>query len=313
MKILVTGAAGFVGDYLVDSLATRGHKVFAGVTTSGSIIGKFGVEEIMLDILNKNNIKSVLEYANPDVIVHLAAQSNVQLSWGNPSNTLETNVVGTANIIEVVSVVSQKTKIISIGSSEEYGLTAKDYDSLTETLPCNPQNPYAISKYAAGQATLQLGKKHNINTVHVRAFNHFGPGQKRGFVVSDFASQISEIELGKKEPVIKVGNLEASRDFTDVRDIVDSYCLIIENETKSGIYNVSSGVGRKISEILETLLENSKLSIEVVVDKEKFRPVEVKEFVGNNQKIRDNLNWLPKREFKESIKDTLNWWRRFNG
>jgi GDP-4-dehydro-6-deoxy-D-mannose reductase len=308
MKILVTGGKGFVGQHLVKLLKKREHKVYIG---DRNLVpnGDLHENESHVDVLNKESIVHCLKMTRPNVVIHLAAQSNVKISWDNPGVTIDVNVIGTINLVEAVREFNSETKIITVGSSEEYGLTAVRHKFLIESLPCLPQNPYAVSKYCAGEIALQIAKKHNINVIHVRPFNHFGQGQSLGFVVSDFCSQIVEIERGSKEPVLQVGNLEASRDFTDIFDIVDAYSLLIEKGVENGVYNVCSGKGRKISTILNYLLNSTNKEIEVVVDKNKFRPIEVEKFVGVAKKLQDATGWQPSRDFNQSLENTLDWWR----
>jgi GDP-4-dehydro-6-deoxy-D-mannose reductase len=172
-----------------------------------------------------------------------------------------------------------------------------------------PQNPYSTSKLAMGQVALQLARRDNLKVIHVRPFNHFGPGQLEGYVVSDYAAQVARIEKGLIPPVIKVGDLSSSRDFTDVRDVVSAYALLLEKNLESGIYNVCSGIPREIKGILELLISYAKVKVAVEVDPERFRPSEVPIFVGSADKIKRATSWFVERSFEESILETLEWWR----
>ncbi|WP_117168557.1 GDP-mannose 4,6-dehydratase [Paraliobacillus sediminis] len=310
MRILITGANGFVGRHLERELVSRNHEVFLGVKQIDKNEEIRRVKQsVDLNILDKEQVKSVIAFVKPDVIFHLAAQSNVMQSWDDPTYTLTTNIIGTVNIVEVVGELSLSTKIITIGSSEEYGITAKYTNKLTESSPCLPQNPYAISKFAAGEIAQQIAKKYHLNHIHVRPFNHFGPGQQEGFVISDFASKIARIEAGLASNSIKVGYLEAERDFTDVRDIIDAYVLLIESVVPNGIYNIGSGVSRSISEVLDYLIELADVPIDIEIDYDKYRISEVKNIVGDSNKVQQAIDWKPEHDFKDSLKDTLNWWR----
>jgi GDP-4-dehydro-6-deoxy-D-mannose reductase len=309
MKVLVTGACGFVGQHLTHELLQGNHNVVMGVRNNQHQAFP-EVEKAILEITDRENVKEVLTSVMPDAIIHLAAQSKVGLAWENPEFTFRVNTLGTIDLVEQVSKITPQTKILTVGSSEEYGLSAKDYEQLNELVPCFPQNPYASSKLAAGEVALQLAKKNSINLIHLRPFNHFGPGQEIGFVISDFASQIARIEAGHQEPKLLVGDLSAERDFTDVRDVVSAYRLIIENRVNNGILNIGSGLPRKISDILNLLLSYSKCKISVEIDHSKFRPVEVSKFSGDATKISDMLGWRPVKEIEESLTDTLNWWRQ---
>lgn len=308
MRVLVTGAGGFVGTYLLKELVIRDHQVFAGTRNTRSVFDD-SIYELYLNLFDKVSIENIIKEIKPDGIIHLAAQSNVKISWDDPINTFNINTIGTLNLIDAICKYSPLTKLLTIGSSEEYGLSAKSGSPLTEEAPCLPQNPYAISKYSMGSLAIQIAQKSNINIIHVRPFNHFGPGQKEGFVISDFASQIARLELQDK-PFINVGNLEAIRDFTDVSDVVDAYISLLENDVDPGIYNVCSGEPREVREILNYLLEEARIDIKVKVDLNRYRPAEIPIFIGSYEKIKKSTGWVPKRNFNRSITETLDWWRQ---
>lgn len=313
MKIVLTGASGFVGSHLLKALTKRGHEIVAiGYHHQAAEQEKNAVRYI-LNLLDAEGIHTCLAKEKPDGIIHLAAQSNVSLSWKQINYTNELNINGTVNLLEAVAKICPRVKILNIGSSEEYGLTAKTERVLKETMPCAPQNPYAISKYCAGQLALQLGKKYGINLVHVRPFNHFGPGQKKGFVVSDFASQIAEIEAKKKEPIVKVGNLAAYRDFCFIEDIVEAYIRIMEERTENGIYNIASNRARKVEDILRELMKNSKEKIQIMQDTNKIRPLEIPYYIGSSEKLKEKTGWEVQSEFQEGLIKTLEWWRKKTG
>ena len=192
MRIFITGSNGFVGKYLIRELLTRGHKIIAGVRNKNDLVN-WDIEQVYLDLLNPSEIKEIIKDNKPDGVIHLAAQSNVKESWNKPEQTFLTNTVGTINLVQAIVKNAPYAKVITVGSSEEYGLTSKEKNILSEELPCRPQNPYAVSKFAMGQAAIQLAHNANINLIHTRPFNHFGPGQSTGYVVSDFAYQIALI------------------------------------------------------------------------------------------------------------------------
>ncbi|NOU66234.1 NAD-dependent epimerase/dehydratase family protein [Paenibacillus sp. LMG 31461] len=308
MRVLVTGANGFVGRHLIHALVKREHEVFAG-TRSKEVIFGGQIMSGLLDILDVDSLSSIISKFKPDVIVHLAAQSMVKEAWKQPEYTLRTNVIGTINLLEAIRILSPETKLISIGSSEEYGLSSKYESILTENVPCLPQNPYATSKHAAGQLAMQFANKENLNVIHVRPFNHFGPGQKEGFVISDFASQIIKIEKNLSSTKLRVGNLEAKRDFTHVADVVRAYIMLLEQNVANGYYNVCSGIPRKIDDILKTLISMSSKSIEIELDPNKLVPSEVPSFAGSYEKIKEAVGWTPKIDISDGIHETLEWWR----
>ena len=310
MKVLVTGAGGFVGEYLVRLLLSHKHQVVAMGVGNGAFLQELQVPTYEVNILDEDAILRTLKAERPEAVIHLAAISNVPLSWVKPTLTVDVNIRGTVNVLQALSEVNPKAKFLNIGSSDEYGLAAKAGVPLTEDMLPQPQNPYAISKYCAEQMVLQLGKKLGMQVLHTRSFNHFGPGQAKGFVTTDFASQIAEIEKGKQEPVIKVGDLSAYRDFTFVADVVAAYVALIEKDVPSGVYNICSGETRKMEEILKTLIALAKVKIKIKVDHNKLRPSEVPYFIGDCTKLKAATDWQPKYNFEQGMREVLDYWRR---
>lgn len=310
MKVLVTGAGGFVGEYLVRLLLSHKHQVVAMGVGNGAFLQELQIPTYEVNILDEDAILRTLKAERPDAVIHLAAISNVPLSWAKPALTIEVNIRGTVNVLQALSEVNPKAKFLNIGSSDEYGLSAKVGIPLTEDILPQPQNPYAISKYCAEQMVLQLGKKLGMHVLHTRSFNHFGPGQAKGFVTTDFASQIAKIEKGKQDPVIKVGDLSAYRDFTFVADVVAAYVALIEKNAPSGVYNICSGKARKMGELLETLIALAKVEIEVEADQARIRPSEVPYFVGDCAKLKKAIGWQPKYNFEQGMQEVLEYWRK---
>lgn len=309
MKILVTGAGGFVGRHLLETLIPKGHKVTAIGVHNSAFLYDMDVAVHVVDITDYDVLLETMQMVSPDVVIHLAAISNVPISWSNPALAAEVNILGSVNVLNALHATSPEGKFIFIGSSDEYGLSAKTGVPLTEDMPCQPQNPYSISKHCAEQMVLQLGRKYGMNVICTRSFNHFGPGQAKGFVVSDFASQVAAIEQGKQEPVISVGDLSAARDFTFVSDIVNAYVIMAETDMLSGIYNICSGKPKKIQEILDDMLSLAKVKIETVVDEAKFRPAEVPFFVGCADKLTQATGWQPVADYKQGLLEVLDYWR----
>ena len=309
MKVLVTGAGGFVGEYLVRLLLEHKHQVAAMGVGNGAFLAELNVPTYEVNILDYDAVLTCMKKEVPDAVIHLAAISNVPLSWEKPGLTIDVNVHGTVNVLEALTAANPEAKFVNIGSSDEYGLTAKAGVPLTEDMLCQPQNPYSISKYCAEQMVLQLGKKNHMRVVHTRSFNHFGPGQAKGFVTSDFASQIAEIEKGLREPVIKVGDLSAYRDFLFVSDVVSAYVALVENDVPSGVYNICSGKAMKVETVLGILIDLATVEIRVELDKEKLRPSEVPFFVGNCDKLRDVIDWQISYAINEGMTQVLNYWR----
>lgn len=305
MKVLVTGAGGFVGEYLVKLLKAHNHDVVAIGINNGAFLKELSVPTHVVNILDYPVLRETMQNVVPDAVIHLAAVSNVPISWNKPGLTIDVNIHGTVNVLQALYEVNPKAKFLNIGSSDEYGLTAKCGKPLTEDMPCQPQNPYSISKYCTEQMVLQLGKKYGMNVISTRSFNHFGPGQAKGFVVSDFASQIKAIEAGEQEAVIRVGDLSAARDFTFVSDVVEAYVSLIEKDVESGVYNVCSGKAMTVQEILDMMLHLSSKEIKVEIDEGKFRPSEVPFFVGCADKLSNATGWKVSTDIVDGLKNIL--------
>ena len=261
------------------------------------------------DIRDYISVKRVLDEVRPDLIFHLAAQSFVPTSWKAPQETLTTNILGQTNIFEAVRELGLSTAIQIAGSSEEYGLVKEDEVPIKETNPLRPLSPYAVSKIAQDFLGYQYFMSYGMRIIRTRGFNHTGPRRGEVFVCSNFAKQIAEIEKGKRPPVIKVGNLEAIRDFTDVRDMVRGYWLAATEGEAGEVYNLCSGKGYRISEVLEMLLSLTEVEVKVEQDPERMRPSDVPVLIGDCTKFREKTGWEPKIPFEKTLEDLLNYWR----
>ncbi|MCL2227075.1 MAG: GDP-mannose 4,6-dehydratase [Oscillospiraceae bacterium] len=316
MKALVIGAAGFVGKHLMRHLRKDcGWAVAATKLPHEQIDGldefaKLGVDIFDLDILNQDDVSCLLKKNQPDCIFHLAAQSSVSLSWENPALTVDVNIKGTVNVLEALRQLGKKPKVLLVGSGEEYGRVNQDEVPICEDNALRPGNVYAATKACQGILGKIYADAYNLDIIIVRAFNHIGPGQSPVFVVSDFCKQVAEIEAGQREPVIRVGNLSAKRDFTDVRDVVRAYGLLIEYGKRGETYNVGSGKAIDIDSILKAILAKSSADIEVVTDKSKLRPIDVPIIEADIGKLRMLTNWKPEIELEQTIAETLEHWKR---
>lgn len=306
MRALITGVNGFVGKYLSKYLLEQGYTVYGTVIENDISMDNVKIEK--MNLLNKQEVVETIKSINPDQVYHLAGQSSVALSWKNPTLTMDVNINGTINLLDAIRENNINAKVLIIGSSDEYGIIKPGQCPIKEENLLNPASPYAISKMTQEQIAKLYINSYKMNLIMVRAFNHIGPMQGKNFVVSDFASKIAEIEKGA-EPVIKVGNLEAYRDFTDVRDIVRGYVMLMEKGIIGEVYNIGSGNPYKIQDILDILLSLSKIKIKVEIDPDKLRPSDVPIIQCDNSKIKAHVNWEPKYDIRNTLKDTLDYWR----
>ncbi len=306
-RALIIGICGFVGEYLADELFNNGIEVYGADIKEG--LTKDYVNFVKLDLLSKADINRVLTEVNPDYIINLAAISSVKFSWSEPALTFDVNVKGVINIFETIKELKIKTRLLLIGSSEEYGITGEINCSINETSPLNALSPYGISKITQESIASMYNKIYGIDLVMVRAFNHVGPKQKIGFVIPDFANQIAKIEKNNSNAEMYVGNLKAERDFTDVRDIVRGYRLLLEKGVSGEIYNIGSGKTYSIENLLHKLIYKSTKKIEVKIDKAKFRPIDTPKIVCDNNKIKADVGWIAKIEIDKTLDDILDYCR----
>lgn len=312
LKALIIGGAGFVGGYLSEYLKNNSDfQVY--VTKLGKEKTAFfenSVKVCDLDIIDADAVKKLIENIKPDCIFHLAAQSSVFLSWKNPSLTVDVNIKGTINILEAIrSIPNYNPKILLVGSGEEYGHIKENEIPLSEENLLRPANMYAVTKACQNFMGKIYCDAYNMNIVSVRAFNHIGPKQSPDFVVSDFCKQAVQIEKGLKENIIKTGNLSAKRDFTDVRDVVRAYYMLIRNGKSGETYNVGSGKAVSVETVLNMIIQNSNVDICVETDPNKLRPVDVPIIQADISKITRDVGWTPKIPLETTVYDTLRYWR----
>jgi len=316
MRALITGVTGFAGSHLADYLLAEQPEVeIFGIRRWRSrmeniehLDGKIQLREC--DLRDPAAVQGVLAEVRPDYVFHLAAQSFVPASWRAPSETLMTNILGQTNIFEAVRVLELDPVIQIAGSSEEYGLVLPDEVPIKETNPLRPLSPYAVSKVAQDLLAYQYFKSYGLRTIRTRGFNHTGPRRGEVFVTSNFAKQIASIEAGLRDPVIRVGNLDAQRDFTDVRDMVRAYWLAVTKATPGEVYNLASGRAVTIRELLDQLLALSDTEVEVQVDPDRLRPSDVEILLGDYSKFRSDTGWEPVIALEQTLLDTLDYWRQ---
>ncbi|PYQ16260.1 MAG: GDP-mannose 4,6-dehydratase [Acidobacteria bacterium] len=311
MRVLITGVNGFVGPHLVEFLqAERPDVEIVGLIKPGSPPVRPGVQALEADLDVASSVEAALGDVTADAVVHLAAQSSPQLSWSDPAGTLRTNLHGLLHLLEVVRRRAPIPRVVVVGSVEEYGAAAASELPLGEDAPLRPASPYAVSKVAQGFLALQYWLSHGVPTVRTRAFHHSGPGRAESFAESSFARQIAEIEAGLREPVVRVGNLDVVRDFTDVRDVVRAYWLLLERGEPGEVYNVCRGTGVRMGELLDELVAASGRRLDVRVDPERLRPSDVPVLVGDPGKLRRRTSWEPRIGLGRTMRDLLDDWRQ---
>lgn len=314
-KILITGVSGFAGSFLAEHLVNKKTHTIIGTFLSDRHLQniekvKDSIKLVNVDLIDEEKVFELIESEKPDIIFHLAALSSPAQSFKNPSLTINNNIAGQVNILEALRKTSCfHTRVLIVSSAEIYGLVQQKDIPIDEETPLRPATPYAVSKIAQDFLGLQYFLSYDLQIIRVRPFNHIGPRQGANFVVSSFAKQIAEIEKGRCAPVLRVGNLEAKRDFADVRDIVKAYDFLVENGIPGEVYNIGSGVSHKIEDILDTLLKFSKVTIRVEKDSALFRPSDIPELRCDTAKIASLTTWKAEIPLDVSLRDTLDYWR----
>ncbi len=313
MKILITGIAGFAGSHLAELLVGRGNEVFGTCLACES---KENIRHISrnlrlsdCDVTNFDQLSRLVRRIKPDRIYHLAALTSVGWSFSHPLETIDTNLKGTLYLLEIARHLKKPIKILVVGSSDVYGKVSPKEVPISEEKPLRPVSPYGASKAACDLLAYQYFKAYGTHVIRARAFNHAGPRQNAGFVIPDFASQIAQIELGIKPAVLKVGNLSARRDVSDVRDVVRAYAALMSRGEPGEAYNICSGKAYKIRHLLRTLLSLSERRIRVEVDEKKNRLADIPVLQGDDSKIRRVTGWKAKIPLKRTLEDALNFWR----
>ena len=319
MKAFITGITGFAGSHLADYLLDEHPEV----EVSGSYrwrsrrdnIAHLGerVTLVECDLRDFTSVMAALERTRPDLVFHLAAQSFVPSSWTAPVETLTTNIAGQANLFEAVRALRLDPAIQIACSSEEYGLVLPDEVPIKETNPLRPLSPYAVSKVGQDYLAYQYFQSYGLRIVRTRGFNHTGPRRGEVFVSSNFARQVARIEAGLQEPVVRVGNLDAVRDFTDVRDMVRAYWLAATRGRPGEVYNVASGHGITVRDLLDRLLAMSRIEVRVEVDPERLRPSDVEVLIGDSSRFRADTGWEPRIPLDQTLRDLLDYWRERTG
>ncbi len=304
--VIITGGGGFVGRHLIAELQSA--NLFDRIVVFDRNKGGFGprVESYEVDITNIESKKDLIGEIQPAWVIHLAAIAGVGFSIEHPELTRTVNVFGTKSLLETVTSISPATKFLMVSSADIYGAVSSDPISELPLSEAHPRNPYAESKL---EMELLIETEFNDQCIRVRPFPHIGPGQQQGFVTADFASQIAAIESGTSEPVMSVGNLTAVRDFSDVRDVVRAYRLLLEVGVLGEAYHVASGVGRSIESVLTSLLAMSRVPIHAQQDSSRMRSSDTPTVIGNADKLKAATGWSPTISFEQTLTDVLNDWR----
>lgn len=293
MNVLLTGGAGFVGKYVQKIIPCK----------------HLADEQGTINICDKKRVHEMIASDVPDLVIHLAAQSFVPASFENPKSTFDTNFIGTYNLLESLDKAGFIGRFLYISSSDVYGLVPETKQPIDELRLLRPRSPYAVSKVAAESLCFQWSQTGPFECIIARPFNHIGPGQDERFVVSNFAKQLVEIQAGMRKPVLQVGDIDVSRDFTDVRDVVVAYQKLLASGKNSEIYNICTGTERKIRDLITMMVSELGVEIEIVQDAKRFRRSEQRTVCGDITKLSNELNWVPKITIKQSIRDILKYWK----
>ena len=312
MRILITGARGFVASYLRDALRGTCGKDIELIATAKEpgVDPKYG-EVTKLDVTSPSSVEQAFTRYAPTHVVHLAGIAAPSIGNACPDVMWQVHLHGALNIARVILQRNPNCWFFHIGSALVYGDTARSGIALDEEKLLAPMDEYAASKAAADLALGAMAFR-GLKCIRFRPFNHSGPGQAEGFVVPDFAVQVAKIEAGRAPPVVEVGNLDVERDFLDVRDVVDAYALAVEKaETlKSGaIFNIASGIPRRIGDVLELLLSQSPAKIRLMRDPKRLRSTDLPRLIGNAGRVQQCLAWAPRRRFEDTVVSVLNEWR----
>jgi len=310
MRIFITGATGSAGSHLVANLVEAGHEIYSLVhaeTSHQPLLAHEHVKSIPGNLLDQASLETAVAAAKPDFVYHLAGQAYPARSWQQPGLTLAVNSVGTANLLQAV-VKYGRPRVLIVTSAEIYGEIRPDMLPITEQTPPAPHHPYGVSKWTAGMLVPLFWERYQLPVVEARPFNHIGPHQALGFVVPDFASQLAAMCLGQRPNQMMVGNLEAMRDFTDVRDIVRAYELMAEQGEPGETYLICSGESVKINTILQQLIELANIEVEVVQDPERMRPSDTPCLYGSYAKLKAQTGWQPEIPLTRSLADILDDW-----
>lgn len=308
MRLLITGVTGFVGRHVLAFLRAEqpGVEIFGLARETAA---ELHCPCVVADMEDATAVAAAVEHVRPERVLHLAAQSSPRLSFEQPALTLRANVEGTLNLLEALRAHAPQARLLVVGSAEEYGNAAQDALPLDEDTPLCPLSPYAASKVAQSYLALQYHLSYGLDVVRTRTFNHTGPGRGRDFAESSFARQIAAAERGLQAPHLAVGNLDGVRDFSDVHDVVRAYWALFEDGRAGAVYNVCSGRGVRIREVLERLVALARVPIDVRLDPGRLRPADIPALVGDPGRLRAATGWEARMPLERTLADLLEHWR----
>ena len=309
MRALITGVGGFVGRHLLSHLLEQGDDV-CGLGRVGDVGGIGSVRVFRADLADRSAVERVMREAQPDAVYHLAAQSSPAESLADPWATIGNNLLAQINLFEALLGAGLRPRVLVIGSSDEYGRVGPDDVPTHENVPLRPTTPYAVSKVGQDLMGFQYFAQHGLPVVRVRPFNHTGPGHDARFVIPSFAQQLAEMEAGVREPVLRVGNLNVERDFTDARDMVRAYRLALVSGVPGEVYNVGRGRSVRIAEMVDELTSMCRIAVETRVDPALLRPSDIPKQEADTRKFTSLTGWQPCIAWHTTLRDTLDYWRR---
>jgi len=309
MRALITGIGGFVGRHLLQHLQQEGDDV-SGIARSSDVAGLApDVRVSQADLTNRAAVERFVRETQPEAVYHLAAQSSPAESLHDPWGTLGNNLLSQMTLLEALLSAGLRPRVLIVGSSDEYGPVRPEDVPTHEDVPLRPATPYAVSKVGQDVMGFQYFAQHGLPTVRVRPFNHTGPGHDARFVVPSFARQLAEIEAGLREPVLRVGNLEAARDFTDARDMVRAYRLALVQGVPGDVYNLGRGRSVRIADAVAEMVGLCRVRVEIRVEPSLFRSTDVPRQEADTRKFTDLTGWEPRIAWHTTLSDTLEYWR----
>ena len=307
-RVLITGLGGFVGQHLGRLLAADDSR-----ETFGSVVAAEAEREhplpadhlMVCDLLDASAVNGLINAVRPDRIYHIAGIAEVGDTWGDPRPAYEVNILGQLNLLEAVVASCPNSRVLVVGSAAEYGIVREADCPITENHPLEPADPYAVSKAAQDVMARQYFLARGTDIVRTRSFNHIGPGQSAGFLLGRVVRKVAEVNDGSGEPLLELGDLSARRDFTDVRDVVRAYQLLMGQGESGEAYNVCSGRAVPVAEVVETALALSEVEIELRIDSDRERPTDAPLVLGDNTKLRGATGWGPRIPLEQSVKDAV--------